>query len=160
MAGVDETSLPGVGVRYDFQTADGTRLGVLVHKTGRREVFVYDRRDPDACKYTLDLSVDDARTLAEVLGTSQVVSRLTAMQQEIEGLTLDWITVSSASTLVGESLRSAAIHTVTGASVVAIVRGEHTMPSPRADERIEAGDVLVSVGTLEGVRALDALARG
>ena len=49
MADVRETKLPGVGVRHEFTTADGTDIGVLVHHDGRREILVYDSDDPDAC---------------------------------------------------------------------------------------------------------------
>ena len=49
MADVRETKLPGVGVRHEFTTDDGTDLGVLVHHDGRREILVYDSDDPDAC---------------------------------------------------------------------------------------------------------------
>jgi len=37
MAGVIETKLPGIGVRYDFRTAAGVAVGVLVHRSGRRD---------------------------------------------------------------------------------------------------------------------------
>ena len=36
MAEVIETKLPGIGVRYDFRSASGTPVGVLVHRSGRR----------------------------------------------------------------------------------------------------------------------------
>jgi len=49
MAEVRETKLPGVGVRFDFVAASGNPIGVLVHRSGRRDVLVYSRRDPSAC---------------------------------------------------------------------------------------------------------------
>ena len=69
MPDVSETNLPGVGVRHDFTTATGQRLGVIAHRGGRRELLVYDTDDPDACRTVMQLDVDDARTLAEVLGS-------------------------------------------------------------------------------------------
>jgi TrkA domain protein len=73
VAEVEETPLPGIGYRYDFTTADGQRLGVLVHRSGRRELLVYRRDDPDECAQTIDLGRDDARTMAELLGAARFV---------------------------------------------------------------------------------------
>lgn len=64
---VEETALPGVGVRYDFLPETGARIGVVVHAEGDRELVVYDRVDADACSLLLRLTDDDARTLAELL---------------------------------------------------------------------------------------------
>jgi TrkA domain protein len=68
--------VPGVGVRHDFTTSDGTRVGMLTHDSGERELLVYDERDPDECRTSLRLSEDDARALADLLGGSQVIEHL------------------------------------------------------------------------------------
>jgi TrkA domain protein len=65
---VTETRLPGVGVRHEFTTANGDRVSVLFHRTGRREIALYERDDPDVCTTVLHLSAEDARTLSELLG--------------------------------------------------------------------------------------------
>jgi TrkA domain protein len=70
MADVTETKLPGVGARYDFLTASGQRVGVLVHRTGTRDLLVYSTRDPSSCERTIELDQEDAQTLAELLGAS------------------------------------------------------------------------------------------
>ena len=70
MAEIAETMLPGVGVRHEFTTSGGERVAVLTHRNGRREIAVYGRADPDACRTVLHLDADDARSLAEVLGGS------------------------------------------------------------------------------------------
>jgi TrkA domain protein len=157
MSDVQETPLPGVGVRYDFLTRQGRRVGVLAHRTGRRDLLVFDRDDPDACTLTLNLDADDAIALAELLGAPQLGRTLEAMQQDVEGLAIDWLTVAPGSTIAGQSLRGAAVHTRTGVSVVAILRGRDTIPAPRADTVIEPGDTIVGVGTPEGMQRLFAL---
>ena len=50
-------------------------MGVLVHRSGRRELLLYERDDADECAVALDLSVDDARTLAELLGLARIVEK-------------------------------------------------------------------------------------
>ena len=48
MVDVQETKLPGIGVRHEFVTDDGNRLAVLSHRTGRRDLLIYDSADPDS----------------------------------------------------------------------------------------------------------------
>jgi TrkA domain protein len=151
MAGVEETPLPGVGVRYDFETAEGERLGVLVHRNGRRDLFVYSRDDPDACMATITFDSNDARTLAELFGAMQVAERLEAVAQDIAGLSIDWIRIDPDSEWAGMRLRDAAVHSQTGVSVVAIITAERAIAAPGAEDRLEPGATAVAVGTPEGL---------
>jgi TrkA domain protein len=154
MPDVSETPLPGVGVRHEFVTAAGERLAVVTHRTGRRELAVYDRDDVDACTTVLHLSPDDTRTLAELLGASPVSEAVAAVQQQLEGLAIDWVTVPAGSRFVGATIGEGAFRTRTGASVVAVLRGTTTVPAPGPDHRFESGDVVVAVGTPEGLAQL------
>jgi TrkA domain protein len=154
MPEVSETPLPGVGVRHEFVTAGGERVAVVTHRTGRREVAIYDRADRDACSTVLHLSPDDTRTLAEVLGASPVSEAVAAVQQRLEGLAIDWITVPTGSRFVGATLADGAFRTRTGASIVAVVRSGTTIPAPGPDHGFQAGDVIVAIGTPEGLAQL------
>ena len=157
MPEVSETPLPGVGVRHEFVTAGGERVAVLTHRTGRRELAIYDRADPDACSAVLHLSSNDTHTLAELLGASVVHEAVTAVQQRLEGLAIDWVTVLATSPFVGATIAEGEFRTRTGASIVAVVRGETTIPAPGPDHRFEAGEVVVAVGTADGLAQLRTL---
>lgn len=157
MADVFETKLPGVGVRHDFVTEDGERVGVIVHRTGRREIVVYDSRDPDACSSMLDLTSADTRVLGELLGASQVTEAVGAVQHEIDGLAIEWIQLPDASSVAGATIQDGQYRTHTGASIVAVVRGDATTPAPTPDFRFEAGDTVVAVGTTAGLELLRGL---
>jgi TrkA domain protein len=157
MPDVSETLLPGVGVRHEFVTASGERVAVLTHRTGRREVAVYDRVDPDRCTAVLHLSHDDTRTLAELLGASPISEAVSAVQQRLEGLAIDWVTIPAGSPVVGTSIAEGEFRTRTGASIVAVVRGATTLPAPGPDLRFESGDVAVAVSTTDGLAQLRSL---
>lgn len=159
MSEVSETRLPGVGVRHDFTTADGDRLGVLVHRTGRRELLIYDEDDPDACRFTITMGPDDARTLAELLGASQVSEAITSIQR-VEGLAIDWLTVREGSPLTGVSVGDAGIRTRTGVTVVAVLRGDEALPAPGPEFTLRPGDVAVTAGRPEGIEELRRLLGG
>jgi TrkA domain protein len=157
MAAVREIQLPGVGVRHEFTTSDGTQLGVLVHRDGRRDLLIYDRDDPDSCTAILMLSREDTGTLAELLGASQVTETVVAVQQQIEGLSIEWITIEPDAPAVGTTIGEGELRTRTGASVVAVLRGTVTVPAPGPEHRFDAGDVVVAVGTSDGLSALRSL---
>jgi TrkA domain protein len=80
VARIEETRLPGIGLRHDFTTTEGTRIGMVTYREGRRELVIFDERDPDECRATLPLSEDDARTLADLLGGSQVIDHLDRLE--------------------------------------------------------------------------------
>lgn len=157
MATVREIRLPGVGVRHEFVTADGTTVGVLVHRDGRREIMVYDRVDPDACSEVLSLSPDDTRTLNELLGGSQIAEVVASVQQHVEGLSIEWITLSQRSPSAGHTIGEGMFRTRTGCSIVAVIRGEETFAAPGPEFMFAPDDVVVAVGTSEGLDALRAL---
>ncbi|HEX2038295.1 MAG TPA: cation:proton antiporter regulatory subunit [Acidimicrobiales bacterium] len=154
MPEVTETPLPGVGVRHEFTTSAGERVAVLFHRSGRRELVVYDADDPDTGRTVLHLDPDDTRTLAELLGATQVSEALTAVQQQLEGLAIEWITVPVRSRFAGATIAEGEFRTRTGTSIVAVVRGDSTIPAPGPDHRFVPGDVAVAVGTPEGLAQL------
>lgn len=157
MAEVFETKLPGVGVRHDFVTEEGDRVGVIVHRSGRREIVVYDSDDPDACSPMLDLTASDTRVLGELLGASRVAEAVGAVQHEIDGLSIEWIQLPDGSGVAGSTIEDGQYRTRTGASIVAVVRVDHTVPAPTPQFEFAAGDTVVAVGTTEGLELLRGL---
>jgi len=153
MTEVSETQLPGIGVRHEFTTSEGERLAVLAHRTGRREIAVYDRADPDACSTVLHLNVDDTRTLADLLGANPVSEAIAGVQR-LEGLAIDWITIRPGSAQAGATIGAGELRTRTGSSIVALVRGDETLAAPGPEVVLQADDLVVAVGTPDGLRQL------
>jgi TrkA domain protein len=147
-----ETPLPGVGVRYEFTSAAGDRLGVIVRRDARRELLLYDEDDPDACRDTVSLTGEESATLVELLGGTKVTERMADLRHEVEGLSIEWVTLETGRGLAGKTIGDGRIRTETGASVVAVIRGEQSIPGPGPDFRLEAGDVALVVGSIEGVQ--------
>jgi TrkA domain protein len=153
MAIVNETPLPGVGVRYEFETEEGVRLGVIHHRTGVRELVLYERDDP------IRLGAEDGRTLAELLGVSQVAKDLAELEQGVEGLAVDRLPLDARSRFAGGTIADTGARTRTGVSIVAVLREGGAHPAPGPEFRLEAGDVLVVVGTPRGIEELAVLLR-
>lgn len=155
MPKIEETSLPGVGLRFDFIAEDGSRIGVVHHKTGRKELFVCAAEDPDAAMVTLHLSDDESHALSEALGGATVTESLKDLQQEVEGLAIDWLNVDAGTPYAGKTIGDARIRTRTGVSVVAVIRKDQAFPAPGPEFRVEADDTLVVVGTPGGIKTVN-----
>ena len=147
-----ETPLPGVGVRYEFTSAAGDRVGVIVRRDARRELLLYDEADPDACRDNVSLTGEEAATMVELLGGTKITERIADLRHEVEGLSIEWVALESGRGLAGRTIGDGRIRTETGSSVVAVIRGEQSIPGPGPDFRLEAGDVALVVGSIEGVQ--------
>ena len=159
MTRFEETRLPGVGVRHDFVTEDGRRVGVITHHGGRRDLLIYAEDDPDRSAETLHLDPDDSHALVELLGGSQITPALLDVQQRVEGLAIDWLHIGHDWVAAGHRIASTQLRQRTGVSIVAILRGSETRPSPGPSEVLQADDTIVVVGTPEGIDAASGVLR-
>ena len=70
----------------------------------------------------------------------------------LRGLVLEWLNVHETSPLKGHTISELEIRKRTGASVIAIKRGEKIIPNPDPNERFEIGDLILLVGTGEQIK--------
>jgi TrkA domain protein len=158
---VERTALPGIGLQHVFTTGRGRRIGVVSHRSGRRDIVVYQREDPDSAAETVTLTPEEAIVLAELLESSRVVERLAELERHAGVLVTEQIPIEPGSPYDGHMLKDTQARTRTGASIVAVARGSEVFASPRPDFWFRAGDVVVVVGTDEGTAAVAAIfARG
>jgi TrkA domain protein len=151
---VVETPLPGIGVRQEFRTRAGRRVGVVSYRDGRRELLVYDRDDPDACSEVVRLSDEEADALAEVLGAPRVVERLASLHEQAAALVTEQLRIEPGSPYDGRRLGDTRARSRTGSSIVAVLRDQDVIPTPGPDFVFAPGDVLVVVGTAESTAAV------
>ncbi|MEJ3404386.1 TrkA C-terminal domain-containing protein [Rathayibacter sp. YIM 133350] len=150
MVDVRRVKLPGVGVLHTFITDDGGKVGVIAHRSGPSDLITFSDEASDAEKVSLRLTEDEAHTLAELLGGTQITETLTALDQ-IPGLSIDWFTVDYDDHIAGQPLGGPADSGVPGVTVVAVVRGEAAHPAPAPDFKAFPGDTLVVAGAPEKV---------
>jgi TrkA domain protein len=160
MADIQETPLPGVGTRYDFETKEGSRIGVISHHGGRRDLLIYDEDDPDLCAVTMRFNKEDGRTLGELLGATHLEENDNPIQQAIGGLAIDWITVGPDWTCRGETIAALGVRARTGLTVIAAIRNEEVIPMPPADFTLYSGDTVLLAGKPEHFEQAIALLRG
>jgi len=148
---VDETELPGLGVRKDFITASGRRIGVVELREGETELFVSTWDDPDTCQASIPLTADEAAALGNLLGGQHIAMRLAEAHNEIPGIVTRQFSIGAESPFQNQPMGKACIRTRSGVSIVAIMREGEVLPSPGPDVVLHPGDLLVAVGTQEGL---------
>ncbi len=152
---VRETKLPGVGLRYEFENRDGDRIAVIARRGGDFEVFVCALPDdPDSARRVFRLTEREADALAQILGAPRMVEGYADLTKEVPGLSAGQVMVTAGSRYDGSALGDTRARTRTGASIVAIVRGDEVLASPGPDEQLHAHDVLVVIGTDDGIAAV------
>lgn len=152
---VRETKLPGVGLRYEFDNSDGKRIAVIAHRGGEFEVFVCKvPKDPDSAQRVFRLTGEEADVLAQILGAPRMVESYAELTKEIPGLHSGQVPVADGSPYAGRPLGDTRARTRTGASIVAVVRGDQVLASPGPDEILQPHDVLVVIGTDDGIAAV------
>lgn len=150
---VYEADLPGVGKKFEIELDDDVRLVIVIHNTGRREVFL--REDPDADSEKLfELSDDLARQVGTILEGAyfQPVKAGTLDTVIGEDTVIDWIQIDEGAAIIGQTLRDAQIRQATGVSVIAIQRQDETITNPDPDITIRDSDTFVVLGTQDDVR--------
>lgn len=151
-----EQDLPGIGRSYTVSGADGGRLTVVLHQTGRRDVYVFPKgAADDEPAAVAEFSDDQARRLGSILAGAYfkpaVVEKLEAV---IGGLLIEWTTVRADSPGAGRSLEDLAVRRETRMTVAAIIHPDHsTTITPEADYVLAIGDQLVVLGRPEDLPA-------
>ncbi|RDZ66190.1 potassium transporter TrkA [Haloferax sp. Atlit-12N] len=156
-----ESDLPGVGKKHEVELGDGSRLVIVTHNSGKREVFRRASADSDSEKL---FELTDK--LARQVGTLLEGAYFQPVQTEdIETLLgdntlIEWVEVGADSDIAGKTLGESDLRQATGASVIAIERDDEVVASPGGDAMVEAGDTLVVIGPKAACRDFTALVKG
>ena len=97
---------------------------------------------------------------AAQIGTMKLTEEVDAMRLELQGLSIDWVPVTTTSACATCSVHDIEHKDATAASIVAVIREGTTIAAPPSDFVLGPGDTAVVVGTPEGVRALFRLLQG
>ena len=152
---LEETLLPGVGVRYELRIRSGELLGIVVDREGGAAIAVYDARDRDRARGVVRLTAEEADAVAEVLGAARLTQRFADLSREVPGLESGRFPLPAGSPFAGRPLGETRARTLTGCSIVAIVRDTDVVASPGPDDVLQAGDVLVAIGSDSGLQQLE-----
>jgi len=141
-----ETDLPGIGKKYDLILESGKEISIIIYSTGKREIYLMEDEEP-LC--AIELSDEESRELGFLLaGAVYQPIPSTKMELIMKEMVMEWIKVEEGSNFENKTIADLQVRKRTGASIIAIVRGDKIIPSPDPyREVIKAGDTLVVVGT-------------
>lgn len=148
---VKEVLLPGMGLRYEFKSHDGDQIGIIARRSGDFDIVRYARDDPDQARPVFHLTGEEADAVAQILGAPRIAERFTELTRQIPGIDAGQVCISAESPFVGRALGETQARSRTGASIVAIVRDSNVIASPGPAEVLRAGDVLIVIGTEDGI---------
>jgi TrkA domain protein len=152
---VKEVLLPGVGLRYEFTSHKGDRIGIVARRGGDFDVVLYAREDPDQARPVFCLTDEEAEAVAQILGAPRIAERFTELAHGVPGLEAGQVRITPESPFVDHPLGDTQARSRTGASIVAIVRDEQVLASPGPAEMLRAQDVLIVIGTEEGIAGVE-----
>jgi TrkA domain protein len=155
---VKTSDLPGIGKSYSVATAEGARIVIVTHHQGNREIYYFKDPDQDEPELSVSFTDEEARQIGTILlGVDYQPVADERMELILKSLRVDWLKVAPESCLAGKTILDSQIRTRTGATVIAIQRGDRLIGSPDIHEVILPGDVLMSVGTREQTKSLDSM---
>ncbi|WP_457641091.1 cation:proton antiporter regulatory subunit [Persephonella sp.] len=147
-----ESDLPGIGKKFSIITAEKYKITIVVHVTGKREMFVFEPDDYDEPICDVVMTEEEANQLGSVLmGAYYRPEQEREKELLIENLAIEWVKVPKNSPIAGKAIKESQIRQRTGVTVIAIMKEDQTIVNPLPDEIINAGDTVVIIGTREQV---------
>ncbi|WP_101295052.1 cation:proton antiporter regulatory subunit [Halegenticoccus soli] len=147
---VYESDLPGVGKKFEVDLNDGSRLVIVIHNTGKRELYRRQSDDADSEKL-FELSDKLARQVGTIMEGAYFQPIRTDTIETVldENSLIEWVKLTADSPLAGQTLADAQVRQRTGASVIAIRRGDETLTNPGGETELRPEDTLIVLGTRE-----------
>ncbi|WP_448320512.1 cation:proton antiporter regulatory subunit [Streptomyces sp. CO7] len=130
-------------------------LSVVAQRDGSRTITAYCQDDPDAAELSVHLTAGESQALVDALAPDHHSPSLLSAGDL--GLVAERIELSATARWNGRLLGDTQIRTHTGASIVAVMRRAEAIPSPTPAFRLAGGDILIVIGTREGVEAAAAI---
>jgi len=155
MSLVEETELPGIGIRFEIVTVAGDRLIIVVHDSGTVEMYSARSGDPQEPALVATLTDDEARLVAAIIG--RTVYRPEAIERlSRHGVEIAWLQLKADSYAVGRTVREFLENT--GVTVLAAIETDgkrhDVLPS---DYVLQDGSQLALAGGKKEVHALKTL---
>lgn len=156
---VREDELPGIGHRYTVSCDYGGVMTIVVHNSGRRDIYLLSSESDDPSIVTFDDG--RARAIAAILnGDYFTPPTVAGVQQVIDDLVFEWVALTPGSPGAGRSLADLAASSLTGVTVMSILRGKAAIHEPAGSEVLQPGDRLVIAGRRDNLPAFRRLVAG
>lgn len=155
MGTIRESDLPGIGKKYQLEANSGSKMVVVIHNDGRRELYHFLDEDPDECISQVSLDDEESRQIASIIGGMQYKPKaLDSIQVTLEGLVIEWCKIEPNFKSIHKSISQLQVRARTGATILAIVEKGSQKINPGPDDIITAGMTLVIAGERSQIKQL------
>ncbi|MBE0465812.1 MAG: cation:proton antiporter regulatory subunit [Candidatus Desulforudis sp.] len=150
--------LPGIGRKYTIYPVEGSMFVIIIHHTGRREIYFMRDEDDDEPLLTFELNDEEARKVGAILlGVDYQPVSGDRLDTLLKNIRIEWIQVAPRSEVANRKIKDTRIRTITGATVIGIQRGDEIIGSPDVEEALLPGDVLMAIGKRAQTKALESM---
>jgi len=152
---IRESDLPGIGRKFQINTRSGDKLVIVVHDDGRREMYHFDNDDPEESISMVMLDDAEARCVGGILGGMSYLPRaLESVDIAFDEMVIEWYKIEPGSKSIGLTIGTLGIRKRTGATIIAIVRRDHSkIINPGPEQTLTEGATIVILGEREQVKA-------
>ncbi|UOE93257.1 MULTISPECIES: cation:proton antiporter regulatory subunit [Bacillaceae] len=158
---VKAADLPGIGKKMSFITAEGSMLVLIIHHTGKRELYFFQDADDDEADFSINLTADETREFgAQLLGAVFQPVDADKMVLFKSQIVMEWLELKAESPIAEKTIGESEIRKRTGVSIVGIFRDNEVIASPEVNETLKAGDTLMAIGKSEQIQAFESLCNG
>ncbi|MFC7322157.1 cation:proton antiporter regulatory subunit [Halobacillus campisalis] len=155
------SQLPGIGQKISLKTAEDSMLVLIVHHTGKRELYFFEEADSEEADFAMDLTSDETRELgAQLLGATYQPVNADQLKMFKNQIVIDWIELKNNSPIVFKTIEESEVRNKTGVTIIGIVKGDETIAIPDADTKLQPGDVIMSIGKQDQIDSMIALCNG
>ncbi|MFC6906939.1 cation:proton antiporter regulatory subunit [Halalkalicoccus tibetensis] len=154
---IEETTLPGVGKRYEMYLNEDRSIAVVIQSNGSRQVFCRDDPSEDY-EEVMELTDPQARTLGLFLVGAYyqpVAARLS--EETARGEHIEWYAITENSPI--QHMNKSDMERKTGVKILGVDRDGEIDSVPGDDFDFKAGDRLMVIGTDETHDKLNAVLR-
>lgn len=150
-----ETDLPGIGKKYTLQLANKQDIAIIIHLSGKREIFYFNDPDEDP-QFHFVMNEDEAQLVGSILLGSYFKPEQEQQKELLmDKLSIEWLTIENNCSLIGKSILQSEIRKLTGVTIIAIIRNKESIINPMPEEIIKEKDTLVIVGNREQTKVFN-----
>lgn len=158
---IKSAELPGVGHKISFKTAEDSKIVLIIHHTGKRDLYFFQDADDDEADFSINLNSEETREFgAQLLGAMYQPMDTDKMEMFKQQILIKWIELPEGSPLANKTIADSRIRTRTGASIIGIIKEQDVIAVPDTDVVLQENDTLMILGKQEQINAFIALSDG
>ncbi|MFC0470677.1 TrkA C-terminal domain-containing protein [Halalkalibacter kiskunsagensis] len=158
------TDLPGVGKKISFVNAENQMMAIIIHHTGKRELYFFEDVDDDEAIFSFNLSSEDTKQLAaQLLGASfspidsEKLEKIKIARKQI---VVEWIDITKQSKVAGLNVSVLKAKMPSDASLIGIFRNDEFLVDLKQNLLIEIKDTIMVVGKKDSINEIEMLCEG